>query len=191
MTNRYRLQTPLVDVAEATGSNAEIFEATRQGAGFVPNMYRGMGILPELLSTYTHGYQGFRESGVFTPAEQETVFLTISRLNACGYCTAAPAVLGVKQSGLSQADVDALRDGRPPADGKLAALARFTEVMWESRGNPTPADAKAFRKAGYGDSQILGIVLALAVKTISNYANHLNETPLDDVFAEFAVTEPA
>ena len=33
------------------------------------------------------------------------------------------------------------------------------------------------------ERQILEIVLAIAVKTLSNYANHLFHTPLDGAFA--------
>ncbi|MCS7704844.1 hypothetical protein N0018_34145, partial [Pseudomonas aeruginosa] len=40
--------------------------------------------------------------------------------------------------------------------------------------------------AGYGERQVLEIVLALAVKTLSNYANHLFHTPLDEMFADRA-----
>ena len=34
---------------------------------------------------------------------------------------------------------------------------------------------------------MLEIILAMAVKTISNYANHVNHTDVDDAFAPFAV----
>ena len=77
---------------------------------------------------------------------------------------------------------------------KLEALRRFTHHMWETRGLPTRAEAEAFKAAGYGDVHILEIILAMAVKTISNYANHVNHTELDAAFADFAVdksVEPA
>jgi len=32
---------------------------------------------------------------------------------------------------------------------------------------------------------VLEIVLAIAVKTLSNYSNHLFHTPVDDTFASF------
>jgi alkylhydroperoxidase family enzyme len=40
----------------------------------------------------------------------------------------------------------------------------------------------AFLAAGYSERQILEIVLAIAVKTLSNYANHLFHTPVDAMF---------
>ncbi len=44
---------------------------------------------------------------------------------------------------------------------------------------------EAFKEAGYSDRHIYEIILALAVKTLSNYANHIQHTEVDDAFAEF------
>ena len=76
----------------------------------------------------------------------------------------------------------AIRDGRLIPDPKLQALAEFTRVMVASRGLPDRKHTDAFLSAGYGERQILEIVLAIAVKTLSNYANHLFHTPLDAKF---------
>jgi len=55
--------------------------------------------------------------------------------------------------------------------------------MVVKRGLPDTADVNAFLGAGYSERQILEIVLAIAVKTLSNYANHLFHTPVDAIFA--------
>ena len=78
---------------------------------------------------------------------------------------------------------DAIRDGRPVPDAKLETLREFAHVMTESRGNPTPAQAQAFLAAGYTEEHILGIILAISVKVISNYSNHIFHTELDAGFA--------
>jgi len=111
------------------------------------------------------------------------VFLEISRLNGCDYCMAAHSMIGEKKSGLDDATLAALRDGRSLPDATLDALATFTRHMHETRGLPTKAGVAAFKDAGYTDRHIYEIILAQAVKTLSNYANHLQHTPLDDVFA--------
>jgi alkylhydroperoxidase family enzyme len=81
---------------------------------------------------------------------------------------------------------NAIREDRAIPDAKLAALAAFVRVMVENRGLPHRADVEAFLGAGYTERQILEIVLALAVKTISNYSNHLFHTPVDAAFASRA-----
>lgn len=58
--------------------------------------------------------------------------------------------------------------------------------MTESLGNLTHSQATAFFDAGYTESHILGIVLAISVKVISNYSNHIFHTELDAGFASRA-----
>lgn len=194
MTAEFRVETSPISDDQAQGKAKELLDGARAKLGFVPNMYRGMAVNPGLLATYLHGYALFRESGNFTPPEQEVVFLTISEANGCDYCTAAHSMLAVKVSKLSEAHTQALRDGKPLSDTKLEALRRFTLHMWETRGLPTKSEAEAFKAAGYSDVHVLEIILAISVKTISNYANHVNHTDLDAAFAPFAVgktVEPA
>jgi len=194
MTAEFKIDTAPVSDTAAEGAAKEMLDGAREKLGFVPNMYRGMAINPGLLSTYLHGYAHFREQANFTPPEQEVVFLTISLANGCDYCTAAHSMLAIKVSKLGEAHTQALRDGKPLDDARLEALRRFTHHMWETRGLPSKAEAEAFKAAGYSDLHILEIILAMAVKTISNYANHVNHSEVDDAFAAFSVdktVEPA
>ncbi|MFX7922690.1 carboxymuconolactone decarboxylase family protein, partial [Acinetobacter baumannii] len=78
---------------------------------------------------------------------------------------------------------DAIRDDRAIADPKLAALAAFTAKMVSSRGCPSDFDVAQFRAAGYSERNVLGIILAISVKTLSNYTNHVFHTPVDGFFA--------
>lgn len=43
------------------------------------------------------------------------------------------------------------------------------------------------------DEQVLELLLVIAVKTISNWANHLFQTPVDDIFAgrTWSASQPA
>lgn len=191
MTAEFRTETRPLSDEEAQGQAKEMMDGARAKLGFVPNMYRGMANNPGLLSTYLHGYQHFREQGNFTPREQETVFLTVSRANGCDYCTAAHSMLAVNASGLSAEETAALREGKRLEDEKLQALSEFTHHMWETRGLPTQNAAAAFKAAGYEDIHVLEIILAMAVKTISNYSNHVVQPEVDDAFAEHKVPAAA
>ena len=44
-------------------------------------------------------------------------------------------------------------------------------------------NVSAFLAAGYTQQSVLEVVLGVGMKTLSNYTNHLAETPLDDAFA--------
>lgn len=135
------------------------------------------------METYTTGYDRFRKDSGFSPVEQEVVFLTISVLNGCEYCAAAHSFIADKMSKVPSEVTDAIRNGEEIPDAKLSALSEFTRVLFEKRGNPSREEAQAFLAAGYKEKQILEIILALAVKTLSNYPNHIFQTPVDDAFS--------
>ncbi len=158
----------------------------KKNLGFIPNMYRNMATAPGLLETYLFGYQQFREQSAFSPAEQEVVFLTISRENGCEYCVGAHSMIADKMSGLAPEVTRAIRNDEYIDDTKLAALHIFTKAMHHSRGLAAKADVEAFLEAGYTERHILDIVTASAVKTLSNYTNHLFHTELDTMFADWA-----
>lgn len=183
MSTEYKLSLSPRTTADAEPRAKSALESAQKSLGFVPNMYAGMANSPGLLDTYLHGYQLFRQESGFTPAEQEVVFLTISRSNGCRYCVAAHSLIADQMSKVPPAVTDAIRDGREIEDAKLAALNAFTRTMVETRGLPARGDVDAFLSAGYSERQVLEIILAIAVKTLSNYSNHLFHTPVDAMFA--------
>jgi AhpD family alkylhydroperoxidase len=162
-----------------------MLEAAKARMGMVPNLYARLANLPVLLATYMEAQDAFRAQGGFTPPEQEVVLLTISRHKGCDYCMAAHSMIAAKLSRVPGDVLEAIRAGDPIPDPKLAALAAFTNAMVDKRGNPSPQDAEAFLLAGYREEHILAIILAIAVKTISNYSNHVFHTPLDGAFAAY------
>lgn len=110
------------------------------------------------------------------------MFLTLSVLNRCGYCVGAHSSLA-DRSKVPHEGTDAVRHGGPIPDERLAALSAFTRTMATTGGRPARAEVEAFLTAGYTELQVLNLILALAVKTLSNNSNHLFHTPLDTVFA--------
>ncbi|NNM56785.1 carboxymuconolactone decarboxylase family protein [Acidocella sp.] len=187
MTAETKLTLPAQTLETAPGPGRKVLEKAKAQVGFIPNMYANMVNSPGLLDTYLDGYARFRAESGFTPTEQEVVFLVISRANGCNYCSAAHSMMADKMSKVPADVLQALRAGTPVADPKLAALAQFTRVMFDTRGRPAAAGTQAFLAAGYGERQALEIVLAMAVKTLSNCANHLFHTPVDDMFAAYKV----
>ena len=182
------LDLPLLTSAGATPHAAELLDAAKRKTGMTPNMYRAMANAPGVLDTYLHGYDLFRRQSGFSPIEQEVVFLTISRENGCEYCMAAHSTIADTASRVPREVTDAIRDGCDIEDPRLGALSRFVSSMFDTRGRPSRRELEAFLAAGYSQQQVLEIVLALAVKTLSNYTNHLFETEVDEQFAARAWT---
>ncbi len=163
-----------------------VLEQAKAQVGFLPNMYANMVNSPGLLETYLFGYDRFRKESGFSPAEQEVVFLTISRENQCHYCVAAHSMLAEKVSKVPRDVIEAIRAGTAIADPRLAALREMTRTLLATRGWPDRQDVGRFVAAGFAETQVLEIVLAVAVKTLSNWSNHMFETPVDDMFAAWA-----
>ncbi len=183
MTSEYKISESAPNIDDAGDAARPLLESARMALGFVPEMYRHMAKAPGMLSTYMHGYEQFREHSGLKPDEQEVVFLTISRENGCGYCMGAHSMLADKVSGVPEGTLKALRDDSEIPDERLAALSRFTRVMFRTRGMPAKDDVVDFLEAGFEETHILQIILALAVKTLSNYSNHVNQPELDEAFA--------
>lgn len=184
MSSTYKIRNlPILSIETATGKARSLLEEAKRQFGFVPNMYGAMANEPALYESYATAYALFRAECGFTPVEQEVIFLVISRENACHYCVAAHSLLADKMSKVPPEITEAIRENRPIGDTKIRALADFAKAMFDTRGRPSQAAVQAFLAAGYSEKNILGVILAIAVKTLSNYANHLFETPVDAVFA--------
>jgi len=183
MLSEYKATLPLRTTDDAEPEAKTVLEAAQKKLGFVPNMYQAMANSPGLLNSYIQGYEAFRANSGFSPAEQEVVFLTISRTNGCEYCVAAHSFIAEIMSGVPDAVTKAIRDGASIPDAKLNALSNFVQVMVTKHGLPDRAHVEAFLSAGYEEKFILEIILAISVKTISNYTNHIFHTEVDEAFA--------
>jgi uncharacterized peroxidase-related enzyme len=183
MSSTYKLTLAPKTLEDADPKAKTVLEKTKAKMGMVPNMYGMMANSPAMLETYAQGYSQFRENSGFTAAEQEVVFLTISRENECHYCMAAHSFVADNMSMVPLDVTEAIRNDGPIADSKLSALRAFTQTMVVSRGRPGDASVDEFTDAGYSENHILDIILAISVKTISNYSNHLFDTPVDAAFS--------
>ena len=176
-----------VDPANANAAQKAILDQAVKAVGFLPNMYANMVNAPAVLSTYLHGYALFRSESGLKPAEQEVVFLAVSQVNGCTYCTAAHSMIADKKSGVPGAVLEAIRAGQPILDARLAALYALTAEMVKTQGRPAADTVQAFLGAGFQEKDVLYIVLAIVVKTLSNYSNHAFATPVDAVFSAYKV----
>ncbi len=171
-----------IDTAPA--ESVPFLQNAQQSMGFVPNLIGVLAESPAAVEGYLTLMSIFEKSSL-TPAEQQVAILAISRTNECDYCMAAHSVVASMQK--VPADViQAIRNDKPIADEKLEALRTFAAAVIEKRGWLSDDDIAAFRSAGYSEAQVLDVVLAASLKTLSNYANHLAETPLDDAFSSRA-----
>lgn len=179
-----KLNLKQISIDSANARQKPILEEVIKKNGRLPNMYANMVNSPGLLETYLHGYDVFRKESGFTPVEQEVIFLTLSYENACNYCMAAHSFIAEKMSKVPPEVIESIRKGEIINNPKLQTLSSFTKEMFITRGRPSLEAIDNFKKAGYDERKILEIILALAVKTLSNYSNHVFDTVVDDIFME-------
>lgn len=166
--------------------SAELLANAKKSYGFVPNLLGVFAESPATLKAYLAIGQIFDESS-FSPTERQLVILAASRVNECRYCIAAHSVVAGMQNVPANV-IEAIRNDQPIADSRLEALRTFTTALVEKRGWVTDGDTAVFLEAGYTKAQVLEVVLGISFKTLSNYTNHIADTPLDDAFAPKAWT---
>ena len=170
----------------APDQSKPLLEGVQKSVGMVPNIHAVFAESPQALEAYQTLTRLVSESSL-TTEQRHVVWLTINVVNRCHYCVPAHTMLA-KNDKVSDEIIYAIREERPIPDAKLEALRQFTIAMTEKRGFVTEAEINAFLDAGYTKQNLLDIVLGVSHKVLSNYTNHLAETPLDAPFAQYAWT---
>lgn len=158
-------------------------EKSIKANGRLPGLHAIMAEAPGLLEGYQAIHKLFTESS-FNAEELTVVWQTINVEHECGYCV--PAHTGIAH--MMKVDpllTEALRNKEAMTTPKLQVLHNTTLAMTRNRGNLSQEEMSAFFDAGYTQRQMLEIVLGLAQKVMSNYTNHIAETPVDKVFEKY------
>ena len=169
----------------APEGSKSLLENSLKANGMIPGLHGVLGGAPALLEAYQTLHKLFMDSSSFDKDELTVVWQTINVEHACHYCV--PAHTGIaKMMKVDDAITEALRNETPLENPKLEALRKLTLTIVRNRGHVSPEDLKAFYAAGYGERQVLEIILGLSQKVISNYTNHIANTPVDAPFQKFA-----
>ena len=156
-------------------------EAAQKAYGSIPNLYRGFANNPATLKIYLAFNEALQKHGCLSPVEQQVVYLTASAENGCNYCVGAHSVLA-GMSNMPELTLQELREQKSLSDQKFNALRTITLSVMEHHGWVAEQDIVDFQKAGYAQAHYLEVLTILAQKTLSNYYNHIAQTPLDAMF---------
>ena len=160
-------------VDAATGAT---LDAVKAKLGVLPNMFRTFAHTPVALNAYMQ-LSGAAASGKLTARQREQIALAVGEANNCDYCVAAHGVLG-KGAGLSGAQIELARDGQAdnPRD---AAVLKLAQAIVRERGHVPVAALDGFKAAGFGDGDILEVLVSVVLNIYTNYTNHIAGTDLD------------
>lgn len=166
-----------------------LLQASQDRYKFVPNLHAVMAEAPPLLEAYQALGDLYSKTSM-SVLERQIVLMSINYDNNCHYCMAAHSAIATMEK-MPEDILTALREGKPLADIKLEALRAFAAKLSAQRGWVDDADVQIFLDAGYTKQTVLEIVLAVGYKVLSNYTNHLAQTPVDPAFKDFTWSKPA
>lgn len=161
----------------APEDSKELLEKSQKAYGMIPGLHGVLAGSPGILEAYQKLHQLFVDSS-FNNEELTVVWQAINVEHACHYCV--PAHTGIaKMMKVDNTITEALRNETPLENPKLESLRAMTLTIVRNRGHVTQEELKTFYAAGYEERQVLEIILGLSQKTISNYVNHIANTPVD------------
>ncbi len=169
-------------IETAPEGSKEVLKSIQKGFGFIPNLMATFANSPAVLKGYM-GLDAAWEESSLTPKERQVVLLATSVENRCRYCIAAHSTI---LKGMMKVDGDvvkAIRNQKVIPDPKLAALVQFTREIVGERGIVSEQTKETFLKVGFAPEAMMEVLVGVALKTISNYLDHFNPTPIDPAFA--------
>ncbi len=173
----------LHDENTAPDGSKVLLAQSRKGYGMIPGLHAVMAEAPGLLEAYKTVGQLFQDSS-FDKDEITVVWQTVNVEHGCHYCVPAHTAIA-KGMKVSDDISEALRNETPLPNQRLQALHDFTLAVVRNRGVVDDESVQAFLDAGFTKRQILEVVLGISQKIMSNYINHLADTPVDAPFQKF------
>lgn len=168
----------------ASAESKPLLEMSIKKMGRIPNLHAVLAESPGLLEAYKKLHHWFENSS-FNKEEITVVWQSINVEHECSYCVPAHTAVANMMK-VDPAITQALRNETELPTEKLEVLRDTTLAIVRNRGHITDNERQRFFAQGYGNRQLLDIILGLSQKIISNYVNHIAETPLDKGFAKFA-----
>ena len=180
MSIQTNLFTPL-GVETAPEKSRALLEKIQKSFRFIPNLFGVFANSPVLLEGYL-GMESVFDKGTLSAVERSIVLLAASVENNCGYCTAAHSTVLKAFLHVPSEIVSAVRSYLPLPDPKLNSLVTLTREIVSKRGHVEEHTIENFLAAGYRKDQVLEVLMGIALKTVSNYLDHIAPTELDRAF---------
>lgn len=165
----------------APEGSKNLIRAAKKAYGFLPNLTAVQSESPTMLEAYMT-LAGIFGKADLTETERQIILMTNNRLNGCTYCMAAHTSIS-QMANVPEDVIEALRNGTPIADPKLEALRVFATRINKNRGWVEQDDLDTFFAAGYDKASVLDVIVGTSLKVLSNYTNHIAQTPVDGAFA--------
>jgi uncharacterized peroxidase-related enzyme len=167
-----------------SGEVKESLERTKKRLGFVPNLIGVFANSPVTLEAYQQLDHHWSRSS-FKQEEKEIVLLAASVENSCPYCIAGYST-ALEKMNIEERVIKSIRMKQSIGDQKLDTLIDLVREIVGRRGMVTEATKERFLEVGYTKTQLVELLMAVALETMSNYLDHLMTIPIDEQYIEQA-----
>jgi alkylhydroperoxidase family enzyme len=175
---------PVHSISSSPEQSAAAMKSLQSAFGFVPNLIGTMATSPVLINSLVGLFKNVH-GGSFSEAQVQVLLLTNAVTNGSTWPVAFHTFLALKE-GVDKSDVQAIRDGYLPKDGKLAALSALAKNLIQKRGHLNSRDREMFVQAGFGPDHLLEVVAVVAASTITNYTASVTKPSLEPDFQPYA-----
>jgi AhpD family alkylhydroperoxidase len=167
-------------VESARAGSKQGMKAFRKKFGFISNLMATFANSPSVLNGYLALDTAWERSSL-SATDRQIILLTASVENRCLYGTAAHATV-LKAMKLDVAVIKAIRSRKSLPDERQDALVALTRELVRERGFVAESVKERFFKARYNEATMMEVLIGVALKTMSNYLDHLNPISIDPVF---------
>ncbi len=167
----------------APAASRPILEGAMATLGFIPNLFAVMSESPVTLEAYQQLSSLFQQTS-FNEEELTVIWQTINIEHGCHYCVPAHAAIADMMN-VDPNITEALRNNEAMPTDNLQVLHITAQLLVRKRGMLNESELQVFYAVGYTQKHLLELVLGVAQKVMSNYINHLVDTPIDEVFSSY------
>lgn len=167
-----------VPIESAPEGVKSVFDSFMAARGNVPNMFRTLALVPELVTTLEAHFAAVLKAGTVELKLKELVVVRVSQINNCGYCLASHTKIS-KQLGATDETLAALQcavDSTEFTEREKAAIAFAERLTIDSLGVDDAMFARL--KEHFTDSEIVELA---AVAGLFNYFNRFNNALQVDI----------
>jgi uncharacterized peroxidase-related enzyme len=164
-------------IDEAPATSRALLRTAEARFGRVPNMALLLSVSPAALQGYLALLTAL-DGGTLGAQTAERIALAIAEANGCQYGLSLHTFRARNGIGLDDAEITANRSGASN-DPRADAAVSFAAKLVRSQGAIDDDDLRALKAAGYGDGQIIEIVLQAGLNTLACTINKICQPDVD------------
>ena len=171
-----RLSIPAT-IDEAPAASRVMLRTAEARFGRVPNMALLLSVSPAALQGYLALLNAL-DGGALDAQTAQRIALAVAEAGGCSYCLSLHTHRARNRIGLDDAEITANRNGASN-DPQAEVAVRFASKLVRMQGAIGDDDLGALKAAGYGDAEIIEIVLHAGLNMLAGTINKVCEPDVD------------